>query len=142
MNPNFSKIARQMLSHDSVGEVTGAACAASAASALERLQARLTPLIGSAGMRALFTRAVRLTSREFATLAQLQAGLLDENVSAMESLTDALGRLDGAAAHAAATALYKNFLELTSSLIGERLVLLVLQRAFPNSDVTAKQESE
>jgi len=127
-----------MLLHDSVGENT----AASAASVLERLQARLAPLIGSAGMRVLFTRAVRLTGREFAALAPLRTAMLDENVLAAEALAESLSRLDGALARAAATALYKNFLELTSSLIGERLVLLVLQRAFPNIDVTAKQESE
>ena len=53
-----------------------------------------------------------------------------------------IGNLERAAALAAAKALYANFLGLTSALIGERLVLLVLQRAFPNLDVTAKQESE
>ncbi|HEX2674888.1 MAG TPA: hypothetical protein VHM25_28625 [Polyangiaceae bacterium] len=131
-----------MLSHDSVGEVTAAACAASAANVLKRLQARLAPLIGSAGMRALFARAVRLTGREFDMLSPLPAAVLDENVPAAEALAESLSRLDAVAAQAVATALYKNFLELTCSLIGEHLVLLVLQRAFPNIDVIAKQESE
>jgi len=131
-----------MLLHGGVGEITATACAASAASVLERLQARLAPLVGSAGMRALFARAVGLTSREFPALAQLRADMLNEHVSAAESLTGALSHLDAAGAQQAATALYTNFLELTSSLIGERLVLLVLQRAFPSVDVTAKQESE
>lgn len=131
-----------MLLHDSVGEVTAAACAASAASVLERLQSRLAPLVGTAGMRALFARAVKLTSSEFAALARVRSAMLAENVNAAESLTDVLSGMDATAAWPAATALYANFLELTSSLIGERLVLLVLQRAFPNVDVTAKQESE
>jgi len=131
-----------MLFHDSIGEITAAACAASAANVLERLQVRLAPLVGNAGMSALFARAFRLTSREFAALVRLQGTALNGEASVAQQLTDALNGLDAAAALAAATALYTNFLELTSSLIGERLVLLVLQRAFPNIDVTAKQESE
>ena len=141
MSHNFSDIARQML-HDGIGEVAAAECAGSATSVLERLQTRLEPLIGTAGMRALFARAVKLTSREFAAFAPLRIAVLDEKVNAGESLTDALNGLDAATAWAAATALYTNFLALISSLIGEHLVLLVLQRAFPKIDVTAKQESE
>jgi hypothetical protein len=142
VKPSFSQIARQMLLHDSIGELTAAACAASAASVLERLQARLAPLLGVAGMRALFARAVKVTHREFVALAPLRTALLDEREPAAASLSETLNQLDAAAAEIAATALYANFLELTSSLIGERLVFLVLQRAFPNMDVTAKQESE
>ena len=93
-------------------------------------------------MRALFARAVKLTTTEFAALAPLRIALLDEKVNAGESLTDVLNSLDAATAWAAATALYTNFLTLTSSLIGEHLVLLVVQRAFPKIDVAAKQESE
>jgi len=141
VSPNFSEIARQML-HDSIGEVAATECAASAASVLERLQTRLAPLVGAAGMRALFARSVKLTTTEFAALAPLRIAMLDEKVNAGDSLTDVLNSLDAATAWAAATALYTNFLALTSSLIGEHLVLLVLQRAFPKIDVTAKQESE
>jgi len=139
---HFSAVARQMLLHDSAGEVTSAACAVSTARALELLQERLAPLVGTAGMRALFARAVKVTHLEFAELAPVRAAMVDEKVHAAETLTEALDGLDSASAWAAATALFTNFLELTSSLIGERLVFVILQRAFPNIDVVAKQESE
>ena len=65
-----------------------------------------------------------------------------DNANIADALVGLLSGLEYGAARAAATALYANFLGLTSTLIGERLVLLALQRAFPKIDVTAKQESE
>lgn len=141
-SPHFSAVARQMLLHDSAGELSAAACAVSTARVLDRLQERLAPLVGTAGMRALFARSVKVTHVEFAALARVRTAMLDEKMNAVESLTETLDSLDAAAAWTAATALFANFIELTSSLIGERLVFVVLQRAFPNIDVAAKQESE
>jgi len=140
--PHFSAVARQMLLHESAGELTTVACTRATASLHNRLRERLAPLVGSAGMRALFARAVKVTHVDFAALAIVRAATLDENANAADSLTAALAALDSAAAWAAATALFANFLELTSSLIGERLVFVVLKRAFPNVDVIAKQESD
>jgi hypothetical protein len=108
----------------------------------QRLQHRLAPLVGVAGVRALFARSVRLTGPDFPQLASLGSPESGDNANIAESLTELLGTLEPGVAVAAATALYANFIRLTTTLIGERLVLLVLQRAFPKIDVTAKQESE
>ena len=141
--PQYSAIARQLLADDHAGgEPEKTACADSAASVFERLEKRLAPLIGIAGMRALFARAIKLTTGQFALLEQLRSASLKDDANLAESLSDVLNRTDAGAAWKASTALYANFLELTSSLIGEHLVLLVLQHAFPKLDVTAKQESE
>ena len=141
---DYAVIARRMLLYASPGEHTASACAISAVSLLERFQRRLAPLIGAEGMRALFTRAIKVTNADFAALARLRVATLDEttNVNLPEALVDALNGMDSATAWAAAEVLYTNFLELTASLIGERLVSLVLKRAFPKIDVFAKQESE
>ena len=138
--PHFSAVARQMLLHDSGGELSAAACAVSAASVLDRLQQRLAPFLGAAGMRALFARAVKVTLMEFTVLTRVRAATLDEKVNVGESLSEALNSLGSAVAWAAATALFANFLEVTSSLIGERLVLVVLQRAF--GDISSVKDQD
>jgi hypothetical protein len=131
-----------MLRHETSGAPTAAACASAVGSVHQRLQQRLEPLIGVSGMRALFARSVKVTCAEFAQLSALRTPELGDNANLVESLVGLLTDLESGVAWMAATALYANFIGLTTTLIGERLVLLVLQRAFPKIDVTAKQESE
>jgi hypothetical protein len=140
--PDYADIAQRMLTHEASALSTAAACAAAVGTVNQRLHHRLAPVIGVAGVRALFARSVRLTGPEFLQLAALRNPELGDNANIAESLIELLGTLEPGIAVATATALYANFLRLTTTLIGERLVLLVLQRAFPNIDVTAKQESE
>lgn len=140
--PDYAELARRMLTHESSGARTAAGCAAAVGSVNQRLQHRLEPLIGVAGMRALYARSVKLTCAEFPQLAALRNPGLGDKADIAESLVGLLTALEQSVAWTAATALYANFIDLTTTLIGERLVLLVLQRAFPQIDVSAKQESE
>jgi len=139
--PHFLEVARRVLNSNSTDR-SATACAGAALAVLEELQKRIIPLIGPAGMRALFARAVKVTNHDFAALAPLRAETLADSPNVSETLSRVLADLEPGNAWAAAAALYSNFLQLTSSLIGERLVLQVLQRGFPKVDVTAKQESE
>ena len=131
-----------MLASDADPSGTPAGCAAAMESMHRKLSGRLVPLIGVAGMRALFEGSVKVTCREFPTLLEVPSGAWSANSNLAEALGVLLGNIDQALAWTATKSLYANFLGLTTTLLGERLVLLVLQRAFPDLDVTAKQEFE
>jgi hypothetical protein len=139
---DYAEIAQRMLTHDSAAFGTAAECAAAVANVNQRLHHRLAPLIGVTGMRALFARSVKVTCVEYPALLALQSPEFGDNANIADPLVRLLSKLEDSVARATATALYANLISLTSTLIGERLVLLVLQRAFPKLDVTAKQESE
>ncbi|HEY5377736.1 MAG TPA: hypothetical protein VIK01_28845 [Polyangiaceae bacterium] len=140
--PDYAELAQRLLTHDSALFSTAAECAAAVSNVNQRLHHRLAPLVGVTGMRALFARSVKLTCVQHPALSALRSPEFGDNAGIAEPLVELLSKLEYGVARAAATALYTNFLGLTSTLIGERLVLLVLQRAFPKLDVTAKQESE
>jgi hypothetical protein len=140
--PDYAELAQRMLTHDSALFNTAAECASAVSNVNQRLHHRLAPLIGVAGMRALFARSVKLTCLQHPALLALRSSEFGDNAGIAEPLVELLGKLEYGVARAAATALYANFIGLTSTLIGDRLVSLVLQRAFPKLDATAKQESE
>jgi hypothetical protein len=140
--PDYKEIAQRMLTHDSAPFSTAVECAAAVGNVNQRLHHRLAPLIGATGMRALFARSVKLTCVQHPALLALRSPEFGDNANIADPLVELLSKLEYGVARATATALYANFIGLTSTLIGERLVLLVLQRAFPTLDVTAKQESE
>ena len=140
--PNYAEIARQILAHEADGGSTPSARAAAAGAVQQRLHQRLVPLIGVEGVRALFARSLKVTCAGFPELIRLQGLGLRDAANPAKELADALQGDESSDARAAAETLYSNFLSLTATLIGERLVLMVLQRAFPTLDVTAKQESD
>ena len=139
---DYTEIAQCMLTHDGAAFSTAEACAAAVGNVNQRLHHRLAPLIGVTGMRALFARSVKLTCVQHPVLLALRTPELGDNANIADPLVRLLSKLEYDVAWATATALYANLINLTSTLIGERLVLLVLQRAFPKLDVVAKQESE
>ncbi|MET0794368.1 MAG: hypothetical protein ABW061_22790 [Polyangiaceae bacterium] len=140
--PNYAQIAQRMLAQEAAGATTPSARALAAGAVQQRLHQRLVPLIGVEGVRALFARSVKVTSAEFPELMRLQGLGLGDAANFAKQLIDALQADEGRNAQSAAETLYANFLSLTATLIGERLVLMVLQRSFPTLDVAAKQESQ
>jgi len=142
MPADYLQIAGRLLTQSAVGGRAAEACAAAVGGVHRKLHYRLAPLIGVAGMSALFARSVKVTSHAFPALVDFPMGTLGGRMNAAEPLGLRLANMPDAEAWKAATTLYANLLGLTSSLIGEPLVLLVLKRAFPNFGVAAKQESE
>jgi hypothetical protein len=107
-------------------------CAAAAGRVYDKLQARLAPLIGPAGVQALFMRSAKLAQPALASLADVAASL--------ESSTEVrawLKSLEPAAAIEAAAVLFGTFLELVTTFIGERLTVQVLRSAWPEIEETA-----
>lgn len=123
--------ARRLLASEGAPWSSSEECAAAAWRVYEKLNARLAPLLGAAGVQALFVRSAKLAQADFASLAE---------VATPEGLTRlgwCLQGLELAIAAEAAEALFGTFLELIASFIGERLTILVLRSAWPAIEETA-----
>lgn len=139
---DYTEMAQRLLMQEAADPATAEAGARAVRSVHQKLHYRMVPLIGATGMRALFERSVRVTSAAFPALTPEPRAASEDPTKSADAVAERIAALEPRVAWAAAVALFSNFFGLTSSLIGERLVLLVLQRAFPSIDVTAKRESE
>ncbi|HEY6877026.1 MAG TPA: hypothetical protein VI299_03365 [Polyangiales bacterium] len=104
----------------------------------------LSAVIGSAGVRALFARSVKLSRASSPALATFQfsdASSFDGPHDARE-LEAALRALDSAEGRSVAIELYATFFALLTTFIGERLTWQFVQRAFDEDDGTALKETE
>ena len=109
-------------------------CAAAAWRAYEKLNARLAPLLGSAGVRALFARSAKLTRSEFLSFAEVATP------EGLTTLGGCLQALEPAVATEAAATLFGTFLDLITTFIGERLTDVVLRSAWPTiEDMTPRE---
>ncbi len=119
----------------------------------EKLFTALAPVIGAAGVRALFARSVKLTKAEFSCLAGIAIAPEptsaeavftgspshsppETNVSVARQVVDCLSKQDAATASEVAISLYATFFGLMSSFIGERLVWRLVKKAFPAMNET------
>ena len=64
--------AKRLLAHEGDSGRSSAECAAAAWRLYEKLNARLAPLLGSAGVQALFIRSAKLAQTEFGSLAEVR----------------------------------------------------------------------
>jgi hypothetical protein len=127
--------ARRLLASEGAPWSSSEECAAVAWRVYEKLNARLAPLLGLAGVQALFFRSAKLAQAEFPSLAE---------VATPEGLTrlgPCLQALDPSIAAQAAETLFASFLELMTTFIGERLTVLVLRSAWPAIEETATRET-
>ena len=111
--------------------------AAAAGRVHTKLQLCLAPLVGAAGVRALFARSLAQTTPEFPFLA---AVALEPPEAALESLTAALQGTHPAAVLNGAAALFGAFLTLLATFVGERLTAQVLSVAWPDDGETFAKE--
>jgi hypothetical protein len=117
--------ARRLLASEGDSGASAEQCAAAAGRVLDNLNAQLGPLLGPAGVRALFARSAKLAQTEHAWLAEAAASEGSTKLSAC------LRALEPAAATETAAVLFGTFLELITTFIGERLTVQVLRRAWP-----------
>ena len=138
---DYAELARRLLALEGSDVGSAAGCAAAVGGVHQKLHYRMVPLIGVLGMRALFARSASVTYAAFPQCFDTQSPAQSDQRGSAELIVQRLAELEPRVAWAVAVALYANLLRLTSTLIGERLVMLVVQRAFPKVDETAKQES-
>ena len=115
-----------MARESAAGSAAGSAaqCAAAAGQVYDKLHAHLAPLVGSAGLRALLVRSVKLTQRQFTFL---EAAVVDSSTK----LGERLRAQDAAVAAESAAVLFGTFFALLTTFIGERLTTQALRHAWP-----------
>jgi len=100
----------------------------------EKLHLELAPLVGSAGVQALFARSATLTLADFPGIGGRAA------LESSTKLREALRTLPPSVTEATAAALFAAFLALITTFIGERLTTEVLRRAWPKIEERATKE--
>jgi len=128
------EMARRLLVLEGVG-------AAAAVQVYVRLAARLEPLIGVAGMRALLARSAKLTAGERPRFAVLAFETTASGPACEQQLQACFEREEPEELIAAASALYATLLGLLTSFIGEHLVWQVVRSAFPAVESEKEKES-
>ena len=128
--------AKRLLAHEGNSGSSSAECAAAAWRLYEKLNARLAPLLGSAGVQALFVRSAKLAQAEVGSLAEVATP------EGMNKLGAVLQALDSTKATEVAATLFGTFFELMTTFIGERLTVLVLRSAWPAIEDTAPRETK
>lgn len=127
------EIAKRLLAQECGSGGDAEEHAAAAVRVYETLSRALAPVIGAAGVRALFARSVRLASTEFPCLGEIPmtAEPPEDGVQVAERLVGCLRKLKPAAGSEVAAGLFAVLLGLMTKFIGERLVLQIVTTAFP-----------
>jgi hypothetical protein len=104
----------------------------------------LAPVIGAAGYRGIFARAIKLSKVCYPALTQL---VVLRDSPARESadalmLADFLRTLDAEKIAPVSLAVYSALLELLTGLLGERLTWRFVHRVFAAIDESASKETE
>jgi hypothetical protein len=135
---NTAQVARakRLLALEGDAGSSSAGCAAAAWSLYEKLNARLAPLLGSAGVQALFVRSAKLAQAQLGSLAEVASP------EGMNKLGAALQALDPSDAAEVAANLFGIFLDLMTTFIGERLTVLILRSGWPTIEDTAPRETK
>ena len=122
--------ARLLLAHEGAVAGSAAECTAAAGRVYDKLHAHLAPLLGSAGVRALLVRSVKLRQGQFPFL---EVAVVDSSTK----LAECLRAQDAAVAAELAAALFGTFFALINKFIGERLTTQALRRAWPTIEEIA-----
>jgi len=128
--------ARRLLAHEGAIGGNAEASATAAGRVYDKLIAQLGPVLGPAGVRALFERSAKLGRVESAGLADI--AILESSTT----LATFCRTLDPAVAANAMETLFGTFLSLVTTFIGERLTFQALRRAWPTIEATAAAEGK
>jgi hypothetical protein len=128
--------AKLLLAAEGDSGAGAAACAAAAGRVYDKLAAQLAPLLGLAGVEALFVRSSKLARAELAVLADLVPAI-EGSTERAAGLRAHLRGLEPSAAGEAAVVLFGSFLDLVITFIGDRLTIQILRGAWPAIDLTA-----
>ena len=129
--------ARRLLSAEGDSGASSQACAEASARVYDKLSAQLIPLLGVAGVQALFARSAKLAAAHHACLAELADG-----IDASTRLRASLQALAPEAASETAALLFGTLLELIVTFIGDRLTVQALRSAWPAIDETVPRETK
>lgn len=128
--------ARRLLAHEGASTGSSEARAVAVGRVHDKLTAHLSPLLGSAGVQALFERSAKLTRRELAPGTEVTV------LETSTALSAFLRELEPAVATSTAEALFGTFLALMATFIGERLTHQALRSAWPTIEEAAPTENK
>jgi hypothetical protein len=128
--------AKRLLANEGNSGRSSKECAAAAWLVYEKFTARLAPLVGAAGVQALFVRSAKLAQAESVCLTEVATP------EGMTKLGACLQTLRPAEATEVAAVLFGTFLDLVTTFIGERLTVVVLRSAWPTIEETAPRETK
>lgn len=117
---------------------------ASLADAMEsvcrQLHGRLDPLIGAGGFRALLTRALHLSKKEFPWLDHVKVE--EQHACSMKGLREAVKGLDGSVISESFALVLANVIWLLVTFIGEDIVLGLVYEVWPEVGAAASRSAE
>ncbi len=121
--------------------------AAAAGRMYQALFLSFAPVLGAAGIRALFVRSVKLTAAEFPCLGNIPIAPIasvpsEDHMNVVQHVLDSLSRLESAAAAEVAIAVCATLLGIVTKLIGEPLVWQFIKHALPVIDVSRREETK
>jgi hypothetical protein len=131
-SPEQLESARRLLAHEMR---TSLSAAAAAARMYEKVLVQLSPLVGAAGVLALFVRSLKLAQLEHPGLAgfSVPAQRAQDLAQLGNRLHDCLQEQEPGLALNAAATLFGYFFSLLAAFIGDRLTAQVLQGAWPET---------
>jgi hypothetical protein len=135
MRPSPAQLdrAKRLLASEGFAD-SSEACAAAAGRVRDKFDAHLAPLLGRAGVQALFARSAKLAQIDLRPVAEVTAGSDDAAV-----LGAYLRSLEPGVAIQTAAVVFGTFLDLVTTFIGERLTVQVLRSAWPAIEETPPQ---
>ena len=130
---------RRMLAREAGTDANAPAIAAAARRLCEHFAQQFTPLIGDAGVAAIFVRSLHLTQRHVRELAPGRASGKRDLPFALLQLS--LEQQEPAAATETAVALLAMASELLATFIGESLTTRLLREAWPDDFAATSEET-
>jgi hypothetical protein len=124
VSPAQAERVRLLLVYEGAVAGDAGACAAAVGRVYDKTHSHLAPLLGSAGVRALLVRSVKLRQGQFPCL---DVAVVDSS----KTLVECLQSQDAAVTTEAAEALFGTLFALITTFIGERLTTQALRRAWP-----------
>lgn len=130
--PHLRRIASRLIAHETDAEpATSESWAAASGRLVDELSQRLAQVIGHAGTRAVFLRAVNLCKPDFPFLdGCIVAVERDEGLA--EPLRLCLQPQTPEVINAVSVTLFATFAGLLATVIGDRLALTLLQQIWPD----------
>jgi len=130
--PRFRHAAERLLAHVAGGELaTSETLAEASGCLLDRLSHRVAQVIGPAGVEAIFRRAVKLSTAEFAFLDD-RIVPRERGVSLVEALRACLREQKPEVIREVSVILFATFAGLLATVIGDRLAWILLQQIWPD----------
>lgn len=138
--PNETELAGRLLALEMRSAATSDERADSAARLFDKTFAVLSPVIGGAGVEAIFERSVRLTRHDFPCLDLVRLRQEGKRVDPRQCLLPCRRGDDPMHYERVATALCAQFFALMAGLIGEALAVRLILTAWPTMAEGSAQE--